>query len=89
MSFAPSGTTFSGELTGYLNDLADERRIGEKPRVQILSAAEIDEERFLTAYHTYFGKRLQRCKRDIAKYNVNAVRLLLIGITRLYISALE
>jgi len=76
----PSGLSFSSELTDYLSDSIEDRRLGEGVSIELSAAYPPDMERFKTAYLMYLTKQLERNKKEMAKSRVNALRLLSIGI---------
>ena len=77
---APSGLSFSSELTDYLSDSIEDRRLGESVSIELSAAYPPDTERFKNAYLLYLKKQQERNKKEMAKSRVNALRLLLIGI---------
>lgn len=76
----PSGLSFSSELTDYLSDCIEDRRLGEGVYIELSAAYPPDMERFKNAYLLYLKKQQERNKKEMAKSRVNALRLLLIGI---------
>lgn len=76
----PSGLSFSSELTDYLSDCIEDRRLGEGVYIELSAAYSPDMERFKNAYLLYLKKQQERNKKEMAKSRVNALRLLSIGI---------
>lgn len=78
--FDPSGLSLSEELTAYLNDYVEDRRLGEKVCFELHTRGEIGAERFRKACLVYLQKLQKRNKREIVKCSAGALRLLLIGV---------
>ncbi len=79
-SFDPSGLSLSSEITDYLSDYIEERRLGERVCLEVTTDSTFDTERFRKAYLLFMQKQQRRNRREIVSCNLNAVRLLLIGI---------
>ena len=78
--FLPSGLSFSGELTAYLEDYLEDRRIGEGLRLELQSDQPLDMDHFRNAYHTFVEKLIRRNRREIARQDVRAIISLAGGV---------
>lgn len=78
--FFPSGLSFSGELTDYLMDYIEDRKTGEKVRIELHADTEPDMERFRKTYNAYVNKLISRNRRETAKVDLQAIMFLLMGI---------
>ena len=78
--FLPSGLSFSGELVDYLTDYIEDRKTGEKIRIELHASKEPDMERFRNTYTAYIQKRIQRNKRETHKVDLQAIMFLGLGI---------
>ncbi len=78
--YDPSGLSFSSNLTDYLSDYVEDRKLGERVCVEIRSDAEPDMEKIRKAFLLFIEKLSRRNRREIRRNQVNSMRLLLIGI---------
>ena len=78
--FFPSGLSFSGELTAYLEDYLEDRRIGESVSLELQASQMPDMEHFRNAFQTFAEKLIQRNKRQIRLADGKAILYLLLGI---------
>ena len=78
--FLPSGLAFSGELVDYLLDCIEDRKTGEKIRIELHAAKEPDMERFRNTYHAYIRKLIKRNKKETHKVDLQAIMFLGLGI---------
>lgn len=78
--YDPSGLSFSSNLTDYLSDYVEDRKLGERVCVEIRSDAEPDMEKIRKAFLLFIEKFSRRNRREIRRNQVNSMRLLLIGI---------
>lgn len=77
--YDPSGLSFSSNLTDYLSDYVEDRKLGERVCVEIRSDAEPDMEKIRKAFLLFIEKLSRRNRREIRRNQVNSMRLLLIG----------
>lgn len=84
-AFDPSGLSFSSDLTEYLSDYVEDRKLGETICVEIRSDTLPDMERLMKAFLEFTEKLSRRNKREIKLSSVNAIRLLIIGILFIFI----
>ena len=78
--FDPSGLSFSSDLTEYLSDYVEDRRLGESVCIEIQSDNEPDIERIRKAFLLFVEKLSRRNRREIIRNQANSIRLLVIGI---------
>lgn len=84
----PSGLSLSGELTDYLADYIEDRRLGERVCYEVRASKPVDMERLRKAYLLHMEKLRRRNRHEILKSRVNAVRLFIIGIAFILIGLL-
>ena len=86
--FDPSGLSFSSDLTAYLSDYIEDRKLGEQVCIEVRSQTEPDMERLRKAFLLFADKLSRRNKREMIKSKVSALRLLLIGIVFIVVGIL-
>ena len=78
--FDPAGKTLSTGLRDYLESFVEDREMGQEVRLELVSAAPVDLDRFDSAYRMHVDVLIRRCRARRAKRTANALRLLGIGI---------
>ena len=86
--FDPSGLAFSSDLTAYLSDYIEDRKLGEQVCIEVRSKTEPDMERLRKAFLLFADKLSRRNKRETIKSKFRVLRLLLIGILFIVVSIL-
>lgn len=79
-AFDPSGLSFSSDLTEYLSDYVEDRKLGEMICVEVRSEARPDMERMKKAFAAFTDKLSRRNRREIMRSRANSIRILIIGI---------
>ena len=78
--FLPSGLSFSSELTAYLENYLEERKLGESVSLELQASQEPDMEHFRSAYHAFREKLIQRNEKAIRQTDLNTIIFLIIGM---------
>ena len=78
--FDPSGLSLSSDLTEYLGDYVEDRKLGERVCFEIRSDTRPDMERTRKAILLFIEKLSRRNRREIRRNQANFLRLLVIGI---------
>lgn len=78
--YDPSGLSLSSDLTAYLSDYVEDRKLGENVSIEIRSDTEPDMERIRKSFILFIDKLSRRNQREIRRNMINSVRLIVIGI---------
>ncbi|MBR4472226.1 MAG: hypothetical protein IKS55_01170 [Oscillospiraceae bacterium] len=78
--FLPSALAFSGELTAYLEDYLEDRKLGNGVILELQASQPPDMDHFRNAYHAFIEKLIRRNNKAIRLADLKAVLFLLLGM---------
>ena len=78
--FLPSALAFSSELTAYLEDYLEDRKLGEGVILELYAPQPPDMEHFRNAFHAFTEKLIRRNNKAIRLADLKAVLFLLLGM---------
>ncbi len=79
--FLPSGLSFSGDLTAYLEDYLEDRRLGESVTLELQASQMPDMEHFRKTFHVFVEKLIERNRRKIRLADWKAILFQVMGIS--------
>lgn len=78
--FDPNDQRLSDSFRSYLADFVEDKRLGERVRLELTCSAQFNMERFQQAYRLHIERLRERKRRERLRKTANALRLLGIGI---------
>ena len=78
--FDPEGLRLSDSFRSYLEDFAEDKRLGERVRLELTCSARFNPDRFRRACRLHMERLRERNRRERLRKSANALRLLGIGV---------
>ena len=78
--YYPSAMTFSADLTAYLEDFLEDRKLGDGVILELQASQQPDIEHFRSAFHAFTDKLIRRNSKSIHLADLKAILFLLLGM---------